>query len=581
MSRSDSYRGGAAGGGRGGRRDDGRGGGLASEASEAKSNVDLSVDLSRSVSPRPRDAGRDATVELGEGFKHISLRGLPDHLETLIVKYNQFGFTFYKINELARNGSITDAQASTAGRSQVFMVLEIGDRGKRFLRSSHFSFIIRKLFQQLATLGKTHSFMLSDLIFLVCQSTPSAECIDRFVKTFAQILSGLEVDLRTFWLMTWLCVMTMTDVPYNPKLYKQFLAWYEAVIQDHESVKVDESLATILEDLQTRVRTATNALPTNKGTRDQIERACQQLCIEPPPLNEDGEEEPDDASVGGQSAASSVASLHGTPKNLMHRFDEGFATIEAMMALFCENSSLTSAMKPDQFEKLIRALIRGMTHRSKGKRSRRSFNKSLSDWILYNCNSHSKDYQLNPANIAAQIIKATCCPDFGLRWFDQFSPEVNNVDILRPALTSALILITLGNHTHIKSGGVFDAIMDECCGLKQKQSKFSRQFDTIFSSAKTSCDEAVAQALQGTWEVPEHITQQLAARAARHRPQPRHASVSGGGSAISRQPKARASGGGGGSAAVVAEEDPEIQELLRQQRELAARIAAAKSAKKK
>jgi hypothetical protein len=553
-----------------------RGGGFASEASEAKSNVDLS----RSVSPRPRDAGRDATVESGEGFKHISLRGLPDPLKTLIVKYNQFGFTYDMIMKLVVNGSITYAQASTAGRSQIGMVLEIGDRGKRFLKNANFSFIIRKLFQQLATLGKTHSFMLSDLIFLVCQSTPSAECIDRFVA-FAQILSGLEVDLRTFWLMTWLCVMTMTNVPYNPELYKQFLDWYEAVIQGHESLNVDENLATILEDLQTRVRTATNALPPNKGNREQIERACQQLCIELPPLDEDGEEEPDDASVGGQSAASSVASLRGTPKNLMHRFEEGFAAIEAMMALFCENSSLTSAMKPDQFEKLIRALIRGMTHRSKGKRSRRSFNKRLSDWILFNCNSHSDGYQLNPANIAAQIIKATCCHEFGLLWFNQFSPEVNNVDALRPALTSALILITLGNHTHIKSDGVFDAIMDECCSLSSKQSKFSRQFETIFRSAKTSCEEAVDQALQGSWEVPEHITQQLAARAARHRPQPRQARVIGGGSAISHQPKARASGGGGGSAAVVAEEDPEIQELLRQQRELAAKIAAAKSAKKK
>lgn len=567
MSGSNSSRGGAAAGG--GRGRGGRGGGRTSEA-------DPNVDLTRSVSPKPRDA----TVESDQGFKHISLRGLSDGLKDLIVKYNQFGFTFDMIKGLAENGSITYAQASTAGRSQVAMVLETGDREKRFVKTTKLSFIIRRLFKQLATLGKTHSFTDSDLIFLVCQSTPSAECINAFVNEFTKILCGMEPELRTFWLLTWICVMTMTNVPYNPDLYKQFFAWYEAVIQSHESIDVNESLANILEDLQTRVRTATNALPPKTGTREQIERACQQLCIEHPPLDDDGDEEPDDASVGGQSAASSVASLHGTPKNLMHRFEEGFAAIQAMMAYFLAKSSLTSAMKPDQFEKLIRALIRGMTHRSKGKRSRRSFNKRLSDWILYNCNSHSEDYQLNPANIAAQIIKATSCPEFGLRWFDQFSPEVNNVDNLRPALTSALILITLGNHTHIKSEGVFDQILDECFSVSSKKSKFSRQFETIFRSAKTSCDEAVDQAILGSWEVPEHITQQLAARAARQHLQPRQARVSGGGSAISHQPKARASGGGG-SAAVVAEEDPELKKLLQQQLELSAKIAAAKSAKKK
>ena len=560
---SSSFRGGAA------ARPRGRGG-HGGHGGHGAEDGDSHMRLYRSISPNTRDGG----------FKYISLEGLPKKVQMLIIRYNHFGFASESIKVLVQNSSISDAQESTAGRSQVDMVLEMRPRSS-FYSAKPMSFMMNRLFRKLATLGKKHSFTESDLIYLMCQSTPSAESIEKFVNSFAQILVGLDAETRTFWLFCWICVMTMTDVPYNQAQYEQFLPWYEAVIQDRDSVEVDESLANILEDLQTRVRTATNALQPNKGTREQIENACLQLCIENPPPDEDGHDEPDDASVGGQSAASSVASLHGTPKILMIRFIQGSGAIEEMVKLFKSRSSLTSAMTSEQFEKLLRALISGMKHRSKGLRSRRAFNRKIYDWMLYNCNKHHRHYVLKLTDIAAQIIKATCCPDFGLRWFDQFEPEINKSDDLRPALTSALILISLGNHTHITHEGVFDAIMDECFKVVSKKSKFSRQFETIFRSAKTSCDEAVDQALHGSWEVPEHITQQLAAMAERQRLQSRHASVSGGSSANSRHPKARAGGGNHSAISAVADEEPELQDLLRQQQELAAKIAAAKKANQK
>jgi len=557
---SSSSRGGAA------ARPRGRGG-RGGHGGRGAEDGDSHVRFDRSISPLHTHDG---------GFKHISFNRLPERVKILIIRYNQFGFASQSINVLVQNGSISNAQASTAVRSQVFMVLEIRPRSS-FYCVKGMSFMINKLFRQLATLGKTHSFTESDLISLMCQSTLSAKCIEKFVNSFAQILVGLDAETRTFWLFCWICVMTMTDVPYNQAQYEQFLSWYEAVIQDHDSVDVDESLATILEDLQTRVRTATNALPPTKGTREQIEHACQQLCIENPPPDEDGHDEPDNASVGGQSDASSVGS-QGHLIFRMTQLEKGSYAIDEMVKLYISQSSLTSAMTPEQFEKLLRALISGIKHRSKGPRSRRAFNRKNSDWMLYNCNKHHKRYVLKPADIAAQIIKATSCPEIGLKWFDHFAAEINNSDALRPALTSALILITLGNHTHITHEGVFDAIMDECFKVDSKKSRLSRHFETIFRSAKTSCDEAVDQALQGSWDVPEHITQQLAAMAERQRLQSRHASASGGSSANSRHPKARAGGGNHSAITAVADEDPVVQDLLRQQQELAAKIAAAKKA---
>lgn len=586
MDSSDSSRDGAAAGGRsrldgsisrkGGGDNTGRGGGRGGAAARPRGrggrggygaeNGESHTCFDRSSSPPHTHDG---------GFKHISLKGLPERVNPLIIRYNKFGSASQSIKVLVQNGSVSNAQASTAVRSQVFMVLEMRPRSS-FYCVKGMSFMIKKLFRQLATLGKTHSFSESDLIFLMCQSTPSAECIEKFAYSFAQFLVGLDAETRTFWLFCWICVMTMTDVPYNQAQYEQFLSWYEAVIQDHDSVDVDESLATILEDLQTRVRTATNALPPNRGTREEIEKACKQLCIENPPLDEDGHDEPDNASVGAQSDASSVGSQeHQTVR--MTRLDQGSGAIQEMVKLYNSRSSLTSAMTPEQFEKLLRALISGIKHRSKGPRSRRAFNRKISDWMLYNCNKHHERYVLKPADIAAQIIKATCCPEIGLKWFDHFAGEINNLDALRPALKSALFFITLGNHTHITHEGVFDAIMDECFKVDSKRSRFSREFETIFRSAKTSCDEAVDQALQGSWEVPEHITQQLAAMAERQRLQSRHASASGDSSANSRHPKARA-GGNHSAITAGADEDPELQNLLRQQQELAAKIAAAKIA---
>ena len=379
--------------------------------------------------------------------------------------------------------------------------------------------------------------------------------------------------------------MTMSEVPYSPEFYNHFFRWFEAMINGEESPEdVPEDDARILEDMQARVQAAFEALPENPGsTRQQIEEACTELCLDPPPLDEDGDDDPDNASDGGLSTASSVCSVGGTRRNPMVRFHEGIQTISQLLQSYKQSHPLFREMTAQQLERLIRGLLRRMTRRSKGNRSLRSFNRILCEKLLEIVNRHGSDYKLNLSEIVLKVIQATGILDIGLRLWELVSRERNNSEIVNSALFAALIMMRLGNHTMLRNQAVVDQIFDSafsCCDSEAPQFvEFPEHFAVILQSAIESASQEVGEALDGRWQVPPYLSAAISKRSSR-KPAPKHASAHGGGAAHPKHDSAR-----GGSAAHPKKHAPkdsavneDLEALLREQKELRSKIAAAKKA---
>ena len=514
------------------------------------------------------------------------------------MRFKCLGFCISDIKDFTSIDRLTPAQAATSGRAQVNFTLEQFKRDEMFHGTDVFHNIAGKLIKQLAVLGKNHSFSESELLFFVCQATANQACIDMFKEKFMPVMSGMSDRLNcTFWTICWICVMTMSEAPYSPPFYNHFFRWFEAMINGDESPEdVPETVAKIVEDMQARVQAAFDALPEDpRSTREQIEEACAELCIDPPPLDEDGDQDDDDASVGGQSAASSVCSVGGTRRNPMDRFDEGIKTISQLLQSYKQSHPLFREMTAQQLERLIRGLLRRITRRRNGNRSLRLFNRILCEKLLEIVNRHGSDYKLNLSEIVLKVIQATGILEIGLRLWEYVSHERNNSEIVNSALFAALIMMRLGNHTMLRNQVVVDTIFESafrCCNSEAPQTvEFPAHFAIILQSAIDSARKEVGDALDGSWQVPEYLTAAISKRSSR-KPAPKHASVHGGGAAAPKHESAH----GGGAAAPKHESahggratappkkpapkdnavDEDLAALLRQQEELIAKIAAAK-----
>lgn len=502
------------------------------------------------------------------------------------MRFNCLGYCISDIKDLMSIDHLTPAQAATSGRAQVNFTLEQFKRNEKFHGTDVFHFIAGKLIKQLAVLGDKHIFSELELLFFVCQATANQACIEKFKESFMHQMSEMcsSID-QIFWLLCWICVMTMSDAPYNPELYNHFFRWFEAMINGEESPEdVPDYVARIVEDMQARVQAAFDSLPEDpKSTRQQIEEACAELCIDPPHLDEDGDPDDDDASDGGRSAASSVYSVGGTCHNPMDRFDEGIETISQLLQSYKQSHPLFREMTAQQLERLIRGLLRRMTRRRKGNRSLRSFNRILCEKLLEIVNRHGSDYKLNLSEIVLKVIQATGILDIGLRLWELVSHERNNPEIVNSALFAALIMMRLGNHTMLRNQAVVDLIFDSafsCCDSDIPQSvDFPEHFAVILQSAIDSAREEVGNALDGTWQVPKYLSDAISKRSSSRKPAPKHASVHGGGAAAPKHESAH-----GGRATAPPKKpapkdnavDEDLAALLRQHEELTAKIAAAK-----
>lgn len=541
--------------------------------------ADVVVDNSDSFAGRGRrghgGCGDLSSRSISASFEAISLTDFPEGpLRDLIMRYNCLGYSIEEINTLMMNCQLTPAQAPTCGRTHVSFALEHFKRCEKFLETDVFHYIAGKLIRQLSVLGKVHNFTEQQLLFFVCQATANQTCIDMFKKRFMPVMSVMSDRSNCiFWLICWICVMTMSEAPYSPELYTHFFRWFEAMINGDESPEdVPESVASILEDMQARVQAAFEALPENPGsTREQIEEACADLCIEPPPLDEDGDVEPDNASDGGLSTNSSVFSVGGTRHNPMDRFVEGMQTITKMLQSRKSKHLLFSKMTDQQLERLIRGLLRRMTRRSKKNRTLRSFNRILCEKLLEIVNRHGSNYKLNLSEIVLKVIQATGILEIGLRLWELVSAETNNCETVKSALFAALIMMRIGNHTMLRNQTVVNQIFDSafrCCDSEAPQSvDFPEHFAVILQSAIQSASQEVGEALDGRWQVPPYLSAAISKRSSM-KPAPKHESARGGGAAA--HPKKHAPKDN------AVNED--LEALLREQKELKAKIAAAKKA---
>jgi hypothetical protein len=546
--------------------------------------------LAQSREQSPRGGHGDSSLRsTPTSFEPIPLRDFQQgSLRDLIMRFNCLGYCILYIKGLMSIDHMTPAQGATCKRAQVIFTLEQFKRDEKFHGTDVFHFIAGKLIKQLAVLGDKHIFSELELLFFVCQATANQTCIEKFKESFMHQMSKTcsSID-QIFWLLCWICVMTMSDAPYNPELYNHFFRWFEAMINGDESPEdVPDYVARIVEDMQARVQAAFDALPEDpRSTPQQINEACAKLCIDPPSLDEDGDQDGDNASVGGQSAASSVFSVGGTRHNPMDRFDEGIETISQLLQSHKQSHHLFREMTAQQLERLIRGLLRRMTRRRKGNRSLRSFNRILCEKLLEIVNRHGSDYKLNLSEIVLKVIQATGILDIGLRLWELVSHERNNSKIVYSALFAALIMMRLGNHTMLRNQAVVDLIFDSafsCCDSDIPQSAdFPEHFAVILQSAIDSASKEVGDALSGTWQVPRYLSDAISKRSSSRKPAPKHASAQGGGAAAPKHESAQ----GGGAAAPPKKPSPkdnavdeDLAALLRQQEELTARIAASKNA---
>jgi hypothetical protein len=348
------------------------------------------------------------------------------------------------------------------------------------------------------------------MILFVLQCTSSDSLYKWFIANALNPLLKIEEnETKTFWLLVWVCVMTMTDIPTMDQPFQDdFCTWFQDSVAGDHAQELSHELASIVESIQTKVTDAYSRITEQpQSDKAAIAKACQGLCIDLP-LDED-EEEDATQSVGGQSAASSVSG--DKTRDPLKRFHDGFAKVKSF---FAHASSLGfTQMKPQQRVRIARGLIRRMTRRTKCKQSLRNFNRSLSEKLLAIVNKFNSNYKLDINEITVRIIQATGHSGVGLKWFELVSSVTVSPEITERVLVSALLFINLGNHTALDDMETVGKLFQAC--LQDQKVDLEKKFSHIVESALEKAWTDSKNALAGKWTPDDECDSQPAHACAR------------------------------------------------------------------
>ena len=360
---------------------------------------------------------------------------------------------------------LTGPQAEAAARSVLRMLLEVHDRHSRFFKTSELSFIVRKLFAQLAAVGTKSRLTPNTVLSLVAQSTPNHRCLSIFKENFLDALCTLSVEGQWYWLCVWICVMTMTNVPYTLEWHDTFFRWFDANMSRAPELPAIPKelviLSEVLTDIQVRIGAVFTALPAQPASAEDIKRICVHLKFEAPPSeapagdDEDDRGECDTASV----AASEKSSVGGSgQRDSSLRFVTGCTAVIELMRLRAQGGSRFFQQLTDpNLMRLIRALLRRMTRRTKGKMSNRTFNNQLCNKLLGIINRHGRLYRINMHEVAFRVFQASGNTSLARQWFDltdhalsSMAGESEHFDVINRSLSAALVLMKMGDNSIIQ-----------------------------------------------------------------------------------------------------------------------------------
>jgi hypothetical protein len=457
-----------------------------------------------------RHRGASASTSAFPKIRRVP-RGLLHLIGNLNAAMNCFEINF----GLSDRHQTSFVQADAAARCQLHAALEQHDRATRFFGNDAQSFLLQKMFKLLCALGKTHVLTRTSLLHFMAMSTPNPVCMVQFADHFVEMLMRLEAKERMWWMVVWMCVMTMTEIPYLPEWHEGFFAWFDARMTSVEcTVDLDDELTDVLTDIMRRTEKFFTAVlsvtpkPTDKValalTLDQrIAAACRGLNIEAPQRDEDNEVDPDDT----KSQVSNASSIGGANRpNPRGRYLAGCQRIAQLMAFQREGHEFFTKLSDPDLIRLVAGLMRRMTRRSTGPISLRRFNDQLCYKLLRFINSKGKSYRLNLTEIALRICQATGNIAIALRWFELASAiKDSEVKQVNRALQAAIVLMMLGNFAWIEgepheSSEAASAILDELFGVEKMPASVSTE---VVLSTFRDAWEAIKAAREGRWIEPK------------------------------------------------------------------------------
>lgn len=459
--------------------------------------------LTDSLSPRrgggAAGGGRAAQEQDPEKISPISTDGMSDSHREAAGLANGFIHVFNTVNPMMQTGSLTAVQAATILRAQIASILERGDRAKKYKDPKVFAPLAMKILSQLQILGKLHPFTHEELQYFVLMCAPNPEVFETFRDSFLPTLAGLDPNRRTFFLLFWIAVMTMTNIPKKQKDLNAFYDWFNATINGTATPLISPELAAIFQAMQTKVNTAYDAIgdePNDDRTARQ--QARQKLGLPPPEDDDD-----DGASVNSgfsAASASSTTSTGGTRRDPLWRFRAAIMCLKAVFEQLCLQSGkhdFFKSMSQELLDELVRGLMKKMTCRSSGPRSHNAFGRKIREILLSLINKHRSKFKLCISRTTTSIIVATGSVQAGLDWH----LHASSVDLSQKqnhCICSALIMFDLGINGSLQDTANVTPILDAAFGSGQITLKAGR-FATLAQSAAERASKELTFALAGQW----------------------------------------------------------------------------------
>jgi hypothetical protein len=463
-------------------------------ASEAKSTVTLS----RSVSPKPCADGQ-AVIEL-QRIEPIPKNGLSQDFHSAVGLANGFIHVFNTVDAMNKNDSLTDVQAATILRAQIARSLERDDRAKKYKNSNLFAPLAMKILSQLQTLGKQHQFTHAELQYFVLMCAPSPNVFEKFQSDFLAILAGMDANARTFCLLFWIAVMTMTNVPKTQDDLQAFYMLYSNTINRQDTSAISPQLAAILTTMKDKVNVAYEAIDDKPNDDPAARRqARQQLGL--PPSEDDQDDDAASANSGfSKASASSTMSAGGTRRDPLWRFRAAIMCLKAVfehLSLQSGKHAFFQSITSDQLDELVRGLMKKTTCRSSGPRSHNAFGRKIRETLLSLVNNHKVRFRLCIPKTTTSIILATGSVQAGLDWHMRAS----SVDLSQKqnhCICSALIMFDLGINGSLQDTANVTPILDAAFG-SGKITLPSGRFAILAQSAAERASKDLTSALAGQW----------------------------------------------------------------------------------
>jgi hypothetical protein len=471
----------------------------------------------------PRKGGGAAQAEHPEEISPICRDGMSEDHRTAAVLANGFIHVFNTVNLMMQSESLTPVQAATILRAQIARILERGDPAKKYKEPKVFAPLAMKILSQLQTLGKLHQFTHEELQYFVLMCAPNPDVFETFRDSFLTPLADLDSNSRTFFLLFWIAVMTMTNIPQNKENLNKFYEWFNATISGQATPRISPELAAIFGEMQTKVNTAYEAIDDEPNDDPTARRQARQKLGLPP--SEDDDDDGASANSGFSAAsASSTTSAGGTRRDPLWRFRAAIMCLKAVFEQLCLQSgkhAFFESISPKQLDELVRGLMKKMTCRSSGPRSHNAFGRKIREILLNLINKHRANFDLCITRTTTSIIVATGSVQAGLDWHIHAS-SVDLSKMQNNCICSALIMFDLGINGSLQNTANVKPILDAAFGsgqIKLPEGKFAK----LAQSAAERASKDLTFALAGQWrsvredcETPsqpeEHVRGEVARR---------------------------------------------------------------------